>query len=178
MKDIEGYEGLYSVTENGEVFSYRLGKMLSISKNPKRYPRVSLTKDGVSKGYNVHRLVAKTFIPNPDNKPCVNHIDGVKTNNKATNLEWCTYKENISHAVANGLHRAVSGEQHPSTKITHCPQGHQYTAENTLTRGEGWRSCKKCQREATRRWKRKYPERVNAARRRKQKIKQWSQGAI
>lgn len=66
----------------------------------KGYPRVRIG----TKTYFIHRLVAKYFIPNPDNKPQVNHIDGIKTNNHVSNLEWVTNYENRKHAVENGLH--------------------------------------------------------------------------
>jgi hypothetical protein len=63
------------------------------------------------KWYRVHRLIAEAFILNPDNKPCVNHIDGNKHNNNVSNLEWCTYSENQKHAYINGLNR-ISEKQH------------------------------------------------------------------
>lgn len=97
-KDINGYEGLYKVTKKGDVFSY-IGKekKLKPSKHTKGYLTVCLYKNNNKKYYQVHRLVAETFIDNPKNKPIVNHIDEDKKNNNYLNLEWCTYSENILH---------------------------------------------------------------------------------
>lgn len=80
-----------------------LGKVLNPSKDENGYLLVGISKDGHSKRVFVHRLVAETFIENPDDKPTVNHIDGNKENNKVDNLEWATYKENRDHAVRTGL---------------------------------------------------------------------------
>ncbi len=68
------------------------------------YLRVALTKDGRTKLVYIHRVVAQTYITNPDNKPMVNHIDGVKTNNRVENLEWVTGQENHDHAATLGLY--------------------------------------------------------------------------
>jgi len=101
-KDIEGYEGLYEVSNLGRVKSLSridsLGrkykeKMLRQS-NSRGYLHTSLSKDNNSKSYQTHRLVALTFIPNPENKPQVNHMDENKTNNRVDNLNWMTSKEN------------------------------------------------------------------------------------
>lgn len=67
------------------------------------YYAVMLWLGNKSKCAKVHRLVAEAFIPNPDNLPCINHKDGDKLNNQVTNLEWCTYQENMQHAVRTGL---------------------------------------------------------------------------
>lgn len=92
----------YFVTTEGEVYSGH--RKLRTSPTGSGYARVRISyQDGTSKDCYVHRLVAQTFIPNPENKPVVNHKDADKTNNKLENLEWCTYKENTIHAVQNGL---------------------------------------------------------------------------
>lgn len=74
--------------------------------------------NGKNKNLKVHRLVAELFIPNPDNKPCVNHIDGDKQNNCVDNLEWCTHSENMKHAVKLGLcvNSSNTGESHNTSK--------------------------------------------------------------
>lgn len=96
MKDILGYEGLYAITSCGKVWSYRRKMFLKPSISQKGYAYVSLMKDGASKKFRVHRLVAEAFIPNPENKPEVNHINEVKTDNYVSNLEWATRVENMN----------------------------------------------------------------------------------
>lgn len=111
---IEGYEGLYEVSADGRVrtvphvtngHTVRQRYLKIAAYNSQRYAAVRLYKDGKPKDYKVHRLVAKAFVPNPKNKPQVNHIDGNKLNNSASNLEWCTQAENNRHAIDNGLQR-------------------------------------------------------------------------
>lgn len=111
-KDIQGYEGLYQVSNLGNVKSLKRktlnnkcykDRILKYSLDGKKYSCVTLCKDG--KGYTkkIHILVASAFIPNPDNKPQVNHKDGNKQNNCVSNLEWCTQIENMQHALKNKL---------------------------------------------------------------------------
>jgi len=116
-KDIEGYEGFFMVSNQGRVKSLDRviehpnhglclikGKLRKLPINDKGYHKVGLNKDGKTKKFSVHRLVAQAFIPNPESKPQVNHIDGVKTNNNVSNLEWVTNYENAYHAIDMGLH--------------------------------------------------------------------------
>ena len=100
---IKGYESLYEVSDQGRVRSLKFGKerILKQLRTPKGYLTVGLYKNGEDKRCYVHRLVAKTFIPNPDNLPEVNHKDENKTNNSVQNLEWCDQKYNINYGTRN-----------------------------------------------------------------------------
>lgn len=88
---------MYEVDTNGVVYSKK-GQPLKYSINHSGYCIVNFYDHNTRKGFAVHTLVAETFIPNPENKPTVNHIDGNKENNSVKNLEWATYKEQIDHA--------------------------------------------------------------------------------
>lgn len=97
-KEIKGFEN-YLVNENGEIKSKKKNKLLKPTKKSHGYCEVTLYQDGKPHYKRVHRLVAQTFIENPHNYPVVNHIDGDKTNNHVSNLEWCTVSENTYHAT-------------------------------------------------------------------------------
>lgn len=121
-KDVVGYEGLYQVSNLGRVCSlgsstnHKPPCIRKLRKDKGGYLIVQLHKNKEVKTLKVHRLVAFSFIPNEYDKPHVNHIDGDKTNNVASNLEWCTHKENFKHAVENGLR--PMGEDHGRHKLT------------------------------------------------------------
>jgi len=116
MKKIEFSKG-YTVTDCGVVLSTNFHRESReremVFDTSSKYARVTIRVDGKSKRFSVHRIVAEAFIDNPDNKPCVNHIDGNKLNNNSDNLEWCTHKENTKHAFDTGLSVGMKGEAHP-----------------------------------------------------------------
>jgi len=124
-KDINGYEGLYQISNLGRVKSLNKLKgkntktkeiIMNPSINKKGYKCIVLCKNSKQKHFRVHRLVAQSFIPNSENKKIVNHIDCNKINNHESNLEWVTHKENEIHAKANGL--KPHGESHGRAKLT------------------------------------------------------------
>lgn len=96
---------MYSIKRNGDVRNDKTGVVKHPCFGLRGYPVVSLVKDGKSYLRTIHILLARTFIPNPENKPQVNHIDGDKLNFSLENLEWVTAKENNQHARRTGLHK-------------------------------------------------------------------------
>ena len=105
-KAISGYDGLYEVSDMGRVKSLNYNhthkeKILRPVKGRKGYLQVSLYKDGQIKNWKVHRLVAEAFIPNPQCMETINHLDEVKTNNSASNLEWMSIKDNNNYGTHN-----------------------------------------------------------------------------
>jgi len=92
----------YTIREDGEVRS-RFGRKIKPQVGKNGYIRVELWTNGKGKKYLLHRLLAQAFVPNPEGKPQINHIDGNKSNNVISNLEWCTQSENQLHAYRNGL---------------------------------------------------------------------------
>ncbi|MBM7132744.1 MULTISPECIES: NUMOD4 domain-containing protein [Staphylococcus] len=127
-KDIEGYEGLYEISNLGRVKSLpkmsgscmRKEKILN-SKNrltKDGYARVNLHREGKGKDFRVCRLVATHFIDNPDNKSTVNHINGIKTDDRVENLEWATSNENMKHAYDTQLKKGMKGETNSQSKLT------------------------------------------------------------
>ena len=120
-EDIQGYEGLYQVSNLGRVKSlgdksnHKTEKFLNFYGD--RYKSVKLYKNSKPKMFRVHRLVAEAFIPNPYNKKEVNHIDCNKFNNKVDNLEWVTREENHIHKCANGLNSTKEAVEKNKIKI-------------------------------------------------------------
>ena len=123
-KDVKGYEGLYQISNLGNVKN-KHGLTLK-PRVIRGYLTAHLSKSGKAKNVRVHRLVAEAFIPNPDNLPVVNHIDCNKTNNNSNNLEWCSHSHNDKHAYLNGLRKSPkywtgkTGELHCKSIKVRC----------------------------------------------------------
>lgn len=125
-KNVQGYEGQYQVSNLGRVKSLKrkLDNGRSVNEKILNSSSKKKTQDGylmvalAGKTFRVNRLVATAFIPNPDNKSVVNHIDGDKENNRADNLEWATISENMLHAYRCGFKTAMIGEENPNAKLT------------------------------------------------------------
>ena len=135
-KDVAGFEEYYKVSNKGIVKSksreyysekanqYKsyIGKTVVNERvmkpvcNGNGYLRFNFIINGVQNTVYLHRIMATAFIPNPENKPCVNHINGIKVDNSIGNLEWCTYKENRNHAIGTGL--VKTGVDAPLSKLT------------------------------------------------------------
>lgn len=132
-KDITDYEGVYQISTDGQVKS--LARITISQSNKGKYTkkdrilipeitskglgyyRVLLCKNSIITKFLIHRLVAKAFIPNPENKPQVNHRDGNKLNNNVENLEWVTASENVQHAFDTGLNVPVLSSRYVPDNI-------------------------------------------------------------
>jgi hypothetical protein len=130
-KPVAGFDDLYEISSLGRVRSLgrnirlwhggihaRKGRVLRNRYTKDGYDIVALSRDGKQHNTSVHRLVATAFVPNPADKPCVNHIDGNPSNNAAANLEWVTYSENTIHAYRTGLQYVPSGERSRMAKLS------------------------------------------------------------
>jgi hypothetical protein len=136
-KDIEGYEGLYQVSNLGRLRSFDRvvrhskgvpfvktvrGRIMSIINLNRGYNRINLSVNNNRRSFFIHRLVASAFIENNEGLPEVNHLNGIKTDNRAVNLEWCTSSENSRHAILIGLQKPTrpwqgkTGALNPSSK--------------------------------------------------------------
>ena len=142
FKEIAGYEGLYEVSNLGNVRRVagkgcKETRVLKPWKTKDGYMSVNLCKDGNRKDYLVHRLVAQAFIPNPDNLPEVNHIDENKENNQVNNLEWCDHKQNCNHGTRNQRSAEVRINDSKQSDIVL-----QMTLDYTLVKE--WSSVREC----------------------------------
>lgn len=128
-KPIPGYEGKYGVSNRGRVKSLArmrdcngglafMPERIRKQDYAKGYFQLSLLKNAKKRIWKIARLVALAFLPNPENKPQVNHKDGNKRNNRLSNLEWATRSENMKHAYQNGLERALAGEENGASVLT------------------------------------------------------------
>ena len=96
--DIIGFEGLYQINRNGDIRSLKRNKLMKFNID-NGYYRICLTKDKIEKKYNLHRLLAIQFIPNPDNLPEIDHIDRNSLNNNLVNLRWCDRTTNVRNKI-------------------------------------------------------------------------------
>jgi hypothetical protein len=142
FKDIIGYEGIYQISNLGNV--KRLyqknpnGIILKQLDNGAGYSQVGLSKNNKLKKHYIHRLVAQYFIDNPNNLQQVNHINGIKKDNRIENLEWCTQSHNNTHAIKTGLRVPPKGDNNKfSKKIIDIQTGEVYNSILTLSEKTG-----------------------------------------
>jgi hypothetical protein len=135
-REIRGYQYYYEINEQGEVrsrdrfihigegkFRFYKGRMMKIRINNRGYREVRLSISGRTRTHFLHRLLAEIFIPNPDNKPYVNHKNGCKTDNSIKNLEWVTHSENVRHAYMNALYSNKRAKYYNSNTTMNVESG-------------------------------------------------------
>ena len=166
-RPVVGYEGLYEVSSLGRVRSLdrvvhrphtgpykKQGRTLVLQEHRQGYRLVDLYRDGERRVRKVHRLVAEAFLPNPNSLPVVLHGRLGVSSNAVSNLRWGTQTDNLFDTVRDG--------RHGMARRTHCPQGHEYTRENTYSPpGTKARACRQCRRENVRRHREKRQESKN-----------------
>ncbi len=155
-RDIFGYEGLYQISNWGNVKSLNYnhtGKEKTLAKKNHKsgYITVTLCKNGKHKNKSIHVLVATAFIPNQENFPCVNHIDGDKSNNFVGNLEWVTHSQNTRHAIKSGLRtdsnmRGVIGSANKNSRsvIQYTTSGELVKIWSCVSDAARYYCCKPC----------------------------------
>ena len=136
MKDIIGYEGLYAITSCGKVWSYRSNKFLKPYIDIHGYHRVDLSKDGIVKHYKIHRLVAETYIQNPENLETIDHIDGIKSHNHINNLQWMTSRDNTVKSVGKKVLCVETGIIYNCTTDAAAAHNGQAQSIRRVCRGE------------------------------------------
>lgn len=162
-KDIKGYEGLYVVSNTGKIKSidryitdkngkikFTHGRIIKVRSQNSGYNVLRLCKNGKKPAFTVHRIVAETFIPNPENKPYTNHKDGNKQNNRVSNLEWVTPSENMRHAVDTGLWKypgkTKDGRRRLSESMTKrmkgVPKTEEHNLKNSIAQKKRWAKIK------------------------------------
>lgn len=121
-KEIKGMDETYYITVDGRVWTNSrkngIERFMKSHMTKDGYISIGLKENGKQKQFRVHRLVAQAFIPNPENKPYINHIDGDRTNNNISNLEWCTQKENVRHSINVLKHWSQSEKQSEASRKT------------------------------------------------------------
>ncbi len=131
MKSVDGYEGLFSVTSDGGVWSHRSKRFMNQHKNNSGYQMVWFKVNGKKKAMLVHRLVAAAYIDNPKCKEHVNHLSGNKEENFVDNLEWATAGENMKHSWDEGLR--VSSERHKKSSAANGKKSRKLSNENVIS---------------------------------------------
>lgn len=112
-----GFEKYYEVSNLGKVKSTKKGNILVGAFDKRGYHHTLLSLSGKPKTLLTHRMVALSFIPNKESKPCVNHVDGNPRNNAVDNLEWVSYRENNLHSIKEGRRSYCGGEKNPNSKL-------------------------------------------------------------
>lgn len=135
-RDIPNTNGQYKASNDGKVMTVKTGRILAPIIDARGYERVCLFKADRERRYKVHRLIANTFLPNPEGKQQVNHKDGNKRNNCVDNLEWVTNEENLRHAIANGLrdgHKRYCNSKKKRIIATNIESGEEIVFESILS---------------------------------------------
>jgi hypothetical protein len=119
-KDVVGFEGMYKVSDRGELFSISKNRLIPKRLDRYGYVKYELSKEGKKFYRTGHKLVALAFIPNPENLPSINHMNLDKADNRLDNLEWCSNKQNTNHAILKrGEWMSCKGEKNVSSKLTY-----------------------------------------------------------